>query len=90
MAYRMGVTTGIVAPIHEGFLSGLSTSFSTGARHRLSEGAIIQDENALHVSIKHIGFPSVSTQIGTLRRLLLHPDENTDIGRWFKKIAEAR
>ena len=86
----MGATTGIVAPIHDGFLSGLSTSFSTGARHRLAEGAIIKDENALHVSIKHIGSPSVSTQIGTLRRLLLHPDEDTDLGNWFKKIAEVR
>ena len=90
MAYRMGVTTGIVSPIREGFLSGLSTSFSNRARHRLAEGAIIQDENALHVSIKHIDSPSVSTQIGTLRRLLLYPDESTDIGRWFKKIAEVR
>ena len=86
----MGVTTGIVSPIHEGFLSGLSTSFSTGARHKLAEGAIVQDENALHVSIKHFGSPSVSTQISTLRRLLLHPDENTVIGTWFKKIAEVR
>ena len=88
MAYRTVVTAGIVAPIHEGFLSGLSTSFSTGARHKLTEGAIIQDVNALHVSIKHIGSPSVSTQIGTLRHLLLYPDENTNLGRWFKKIAE--
>lgn len=90
MAYRAGVTAGIVAPQHEGFLAGLSTSFSTGARHKLTEGAIIQDVNALHVSVRHFGSPSVSTQVGTLRHLLLHPDENTHLGRWFKKVAEVR
>ncbi|KAK7692722.1 hypothetical protein QCA50_004355 [Cerrena zonata] len=90
MAYRAGVTAGIVAPMHDGFLSGLSTSFSTGARHKLASGAVIQDVNALHVTIRHFGSPSVSTQIGTLRHLLLHPDENTPLGTWFKKVTEGK
>ncbi|CAL1706960.1 unnamed protein product [Somion occarium] len=82
-----GVTAGIVAPIHDLFFAGLSTTFSTAARNKLSEGAVIQDVNALHVSVRHFGSPSVSTQIGTLRHLLLHPDDS-HAGKWFKNVAE--
>lgn len=51
---------------------GLSTAFSTGAAHKLEDGAVIQDVAALHVQIGHSKRgPSVSTQIAALRNMLL-------------------
>lgn len=70
LAYRAGVTSGIVAPKSEGFLSGLSTVFTTGTMHKLQRGAVVQDVAALHIAIG-AGSPSVSTQVAALRRLLL-------------------
>lgn len=56
--------------------------------HKLEEGAVIQDVNALHVTVRHFGgVPSISTQIATLRRLLLEPDEG-DAGQWFRAVSE--
>lgn len=89
LAYRAGVTSGITAPSHRGFLGGLSASFSTGVLHKLKNGAVIQAVNALHVSVGHFGkTPSVSTQIAALRRLLLYPDESyeSDTGRYFREV----
>ncbi|KAG6845918.1 hypothetical protein H0H87_000724 [Tephrocybe sp. NHM501043] len=68
-AYRAGVTTAVVAPSSNGFLSGLSTVFSTGAAHKLVPGAVVQDTAALHIAVGDSSV-SVSTQIATLRRLL--------------------
>ncbi|TCD63037.1 hypothetical protein EIP91_006073 [Steccherinum ochraceum] len=91
LAYRSGVTSGIVAPTHYAFYGGLSTSFSTGALHKLSDGAVLQEVNALHVSVRHFGSaPSVSSQIGALRRLLLNPDHRSDAGKWFGYVSEGR
>ncbi|KAI0930402.1 hypothetical protein AcV5_007126 [Taiwanofungus camphoratus] len=88
LAYRAGVTTAITAPTHRRFYAGLSTSFYTGAMHKLEEGAVIQDVNALHVTVRHFGgVPSISTQIATLRSLLLEPDEG-DAGQWFRAVSE--
>ncbi|KAH9176442.1 carbohydrate esterase family 9 protein [Lactarius sanguifluus] len=79
LAYRAGVTKAIVAPVHNGFYSGLGTAFSTGAAHKLEDGAVAQEVTALHVSVGHFGRkPSVSTQIAALRGLLLKlPDDDT-------------
>ncbi|KAI0777456.1 carbohydrate esterase family 9 protein [Trametes elegans] len=71
LAYRSGVTTAVTAPRSSGFLGGLSTAFSTVGRHKLEEGALLQDTAALHVAIHPTGTPSVSTQIAALRHLLL-------------------
>ncbi|EGN99897.1 hypothetical protein SERLA73DRAFT_72673 [Serpula lacrymans var. lacrymans S7.3] len=72
LAYRSGVTSGISAPKSTGFLSGFSTVFATGAANKLEKGALIQRNAALHVAISHSNSgPSISTQIATLRRLLL-------------------
>ncbi|KIJ61333.1 hypothetical protein HYDPIDRAFT_42737 [Hydnomerulius pinastri MD-312] len=73
LAYRAGVTSAVTAPTSDGLVSGLSTTFSTGAAHGLEEGAVIQDVAALHVNIGYTGSgsPSVSTKIMALRRLLL-------------------
>ena len=65
------MTKAIVSPLHNGLISGLGTSFSLSAPHRLAPGAIIQSTTALHVAVSHVGSPSVSTQIAALRHLLL-------------------
>ncbi|KIK81164.1 hypothetical protein PAXRUDRAFT_15392 [Paxillus rubicundulus Ve08.2h10] len=75
-AYRFGVTSAITAPSSTGFVAGLSTHFSLGADHALKQGAIINEIAGLHVALSHaVTLPSISTQIATLRRLLLHPTE---------------
>lgn len=52
--------------------------FSTGAAHRLEDGAVIQDVAALHVQIGHSNRgPSVSTQIAALRNILLGDKSST-------------
>ncbi len=89
LAYRAGVTTGIVAPQTRGFLAGLNTAFSTGARHKLEMGALVQEAGAVHVAIHPIGSPSVSTQIAALRHLLLG-ETSGDVKEWFKKIKRVR
>ncbi|KAJ7056224.1 carbohydrate esterase family 9 protein [Mycena amicta] len=79
LAYRNGVTSAIVAPSHAkpaefilyGFLSGLSTVFSTVAPHKLADGAVLQEIAALHVTVSLNLKISVSTQIAALRGLLL-------------------
>ncbi|RPD56489.1 composite domain of metallo-dependent hydrolase [Lentinus tigrinus ALCF2SS1-7] len=85
LAYRSGVTAGIVAPQTRGFLAGLNTAFSTGASHRLEDGALLQEAGAVHVAIHRVGSPSVSTQIAALRRLLLG-ETTGDVKVWFDKI----
>ena len=89
MAYRSGVTTGIVAPNSGGFLAGLNTAFATGAKHKLDDGAVVQSAGAVHVSIHPAGIPSVSTQIAALRHLLLSHTES-ESGKWFEKIRKVR
>lgn len=88
-AYHDGVTTAITAPVGEGFYAGLSTTFATGALNKLDDEAIIQDVNAVHVTIRHFGGagPSVSTQVGTLRRLLLSPPQG-QAGDYFKGVVD--
>jgi len=70
------------------FLGGLSAAFSLGSPNRLTTGAIIKPVAALHVSIiDYVKRPSVSTQIATLRSLLLGNGEG-DIGAYFNKAAK--
>ncbi|THH01236.1 hypothetical protein EW145_g6949 [Phellinidium pouzarii] len=88
LGYRAGVTVGITAPMSGGFLSGLSTAFGLGSAHKLQKGALVQDIAAVHVSVGHMGrTPSVSTQIATLRRLLLEVGEG-EVGSRFKDVAD--
>lgn len=85
LAYRAGVTVGVTAPSSDGLIAGLSTAFSTGAAHRLEDGAVIQDVAALHVQIGHSNQgPSVSTQIAALRNMLLGDKSSTR----FAKVAK--
>lgn len=96
LAYRAGVTRGISAPSHRRFFSGFGTAFSLGARHRLEDGAVVQEETALHVAVRHFGStPSVSTQIATLRQLLLAWPEDDDasgmgMAARFAAVAQVR
>ncbi|KAK7472814.1 hypothetical protein VKT23_000921 [Stygiomarasmius scandens] len=89
LAYRSGVTSAVTAPSHYNFYGGLATSFSTGSVHKLAPGAVIQEVTGVHMSVRHFGSPSVSTQIATLRRLLLETQEGTT-GKWFTEILEGR
>lgn len=81
------MTSGITAPTHKNFYSGLGVSFSLGAAHKLEKGAVIQEVTGVHVSVRYFSKPSVSTQIATLRRLLLGPQDGAS-GHWFKKVTE--
>ena len=84
LAYRSGVTAGIVAPTSGGMISGLSTFFDTGAPHLLAKYAILQETAAFHVAIG-TGERSISTQIATLRHLLFGNGEGA-LARVFEKI----
>ncbi|KAG6911111.1 hypothetical protein DXG01_003851 [Tephrocybe rancida] len=85
-AYRGGVTRAVVAPSSSGFLSGLSTIFSTGAAHKLVHGAVVQGVAALHVAVGDSSV-SVSTQIATLRRLLFGGGKG-ELTERFREVAE--
>ncbi|KAM5537547.1 hypothetical protein V8D89_008760 [Ganoderma adspersum] len=88
-AYRAGVTTGIVSPQSDGFLSGVSAAFSLAAPHKLAEGAIVQRAGAVHVAIHRGEAQSVSTQVAALRRLLLDSDRTEgELGTWFARIGK--
>ncbi|TKY87991.1 hypothetical protein EX895_003087 [Sporisorium graminicola] len=71
-ARASGVTRAIVFPQSDTFFSGVSVKFDTGARNVLSQGAVDVEEVAAHVTLTHngAGRPSISEQLGLLRRLL--------------------
>jgi hypothetical protein len=102
-AHRSGVTlatstlgkTTLFAGTNAVF-TGLSVTFRTGAANALEKNAILKSATALHVSIGRaapfvgsVGTASVSTQIATLRRLLLSTEiEDTETGHWFHKASK--
>ncbi|KDQ09069.1 hypothetical protein BOTBODRAFT_165096 [Botryobasidium botryosum FD-172 SS1] len=91
LTFRAGVTAAVTPPTG-GHISGLSTAFYLGAEHKLQAGAVIKDIAALHVAVGHLGLkegPSISTQIATLRRLLLseRKSESGESENWFKEAA---
>lgn len=77
-------------------IAGLATTFRTGAAHALEFNAVIKPITALHIYIgrsypyrAYLPGVSVSTQIATLRRLLLNgANEEQETGYWFKKAAD--
>ncbi|SPO41311.1 uncharacterized protein PSFLO_06793 [Pseudozyma flocculosa] len=70
-ARASGVTTAVVAPQAGGFFSGISVRFDTGARTVLDDGAVKEEEVAVHVTLNHnSNAPSVSEQIAWIRQLL--------------------
>jgi hypothetical protein len=77
----------VTAPVHSGFIGGLSVAFGTGATNRLSKGGILQKVAALHVTINHnVKQPSVSAQIAALRNLLSGKGDG-EMGEYFKMAA---
>ncbi|KAI0311415.1 composite domain of metallo-dependent hydrolase [Amylostereum chailletii] len=96
LAYRSGVTRGITAPNHRRLFGGLGTAFSLGAAHKLEKGAVLQEATALHVTVAHFGgAPSVSTQIATLRKILLSAGASSnahvsDQATAFANVVEGR
>ncbi|KAJ7746634.1 hypothetical protein B0H16DRAFT_1556562 [Mycena metata] len=76
LAYRDGVASAITAPNGYGMFQGLSVSFSLGSRNKLEKGAVLQEIAGIHVSLSLELPSSVSTQIATLRRLLLQPPKD--------------
>ncbi|EKM81023.1 hypothetical protein AGABI1DRAFT_127066 [Agaricus bisporus var. burnettii JB137-S8] len=87
LAYRSGVTSAVVAPTHQAFIGGLGVFFSLGALNKMENNAVIQGMAGLHVSLGHFSTPSVSSQIATLRRLLLGPNTGS-IGAYFHKVKQ--
>jgi len=75
------VTIGVTYPSHQGFYSGLGTTFSLGVTHKLEQGAVIQEVTGVHVSVRHFSKLSISTQIAALRKLLIN-----STGGWFKRV----
>ncbi|KAJ1573311.1 hypothetical protein NDA11_005014 [Ustilago hordei] len=71
-ARASGVTKAIVFPQGDTFFSGVSVKFDTGAKNVLDTGAVEVEEVAAHVTLTHNGGggPSISEQIGLLRKLL--------------------
>ncbi|KAF7334287.1 Carbohydrate esterase family 9 protein [Mycena sanguinolenta] len=98
-ADETGVTSAVVAPFTggfyagaavRGFVSGLSTVFSTVAAHKLADGAIIQETAALHVMLSlSWSSPSLSTQLAALRGLLLGEGEG-DLARRFGDVVAGK
>ena len=75
-AFQHGITCAISAPTIEGIDSkGVSVGFKTGAKNRLAERAIWNEEVALHYPLtlgaKNDKTPSVSAAIGDLKLKLL-------------------
>ncbi|KAL0056647.1 hypothetical protein AAF712_016747 [Marasmius tenuissimus] len=86
IAYRSGVTTAITSPS-----LGLATAFSTGAHHKLEQGAVLSEDTSLFMTINMGAEESVSTQIRSLRKALVSAVNGTaggDLGNAFKRIVE--
>ena len=88
LAYRSGVSLGITAPLHNGFMSGVGALFSLDSEHRLADGTVVV-EGGIHVSIGH-GSVSISTQIAALRRALLNTTKrggnSGGASEWFEAV----
>ena len=81
-AQAAGILNVITPPTSNGFLVGVSVAFKSGASSVLEHGAVVKDEVALHFSIGHDSrggsTPTISSQIATLRRILVDSANATD------------
>ncbi|GBB85030.1 hypothetical protein RclHR1_01160024 [Rhizophagus clarus] len=92
VAYKAGVLTSITAPLSLSVINGISVAFKTGSHSVIdSDGTIIEKEAALHVTIgtlvKNDHIPSVSSQIGLLRRILLNALFKSPLRNIYSKVA---
>ncbi|KAI8061177.1 hypothetical protein BC940DRAFT_245434 [Gongronella butleri] len=82
-AYKGGVLSAITAPVSDNVVLGVSTAFKTGGESVLSDGTLIASDVALHVQIgnaaKSKEFPSVSSQVQFLRRVLRDNAEKDNV-----------
>lgn len=85
-AHKYGITKAITAPKYGGGITrhGTSVGFRTGAAHSLEEGAVWEEDVAVHytlsLSAKRDETPSISSAVGALRSALLEAlssDEET-------------
>ncbi|KAI5900749.1 uncharacterized protein SCHCODRAFT_02483778 [Schizophyllum commune H4-8] len=89
LAYRHGVTRGVVAPqSSDKLVSGLSVAFSLGALNKVEKGAVTQRIVALHAEVTLKAKESVSTQVARLRALLLDA-WRSDTGKQASELIEA-
>ncbi|CAB4400218.1 unnamed protein product [Rhizophagus irregularis] len=93
VAYKAGVLTSITAPLSSAVISGISVAFKTGSQTVIdSDETIIEKEAALHVRIgtpyKNDYIPSVSSQIGLLRRILIHALFKSPLRNIYNKVAK--
>lgn len=81
-AQAAGILNIITPPLSRGFLQGVSVAFKSGRKSVLDNGAVIQEEVALHFAIGHDSrggsIPTVSSQIALLRKILVASVNETD------------
>jgi hypothetical protein len=81
-AQTAGILNLVTAPLSNGFLAGVSVAFKAGGKSVLERDAVIQEDVALHFAIGHGSrggsTPSISSQIATLRRLIVNAANETD------------
>ena len=81
-AHDAGILNLVTSPMSSGFLEGVSVAFKAGGKSVLERGAVIQEEVALHFAIGHDSrggnTPSISSQIASLRKLLVASANITD------------
>ena len=81
-AQSAGILNIITPPLSRGFLQGVSVAFKSGGKSVLEQGAVIQEVVALHFAIRHGSrggsTPSISSQIATLRKILVSSANETD------------
>jgi len=81
-AQAAGILNVITPPLSRGFLQGVSVAFKSGRKSVLDQGAVIQEEVALHFAIGHDSrggsTPTVSSQIALLRKILIASVNETD------------
>ncbi|RIA84710.1 hypothetical protein C1645_783560 [Glomus cerebriforme] len=94
VAYKAGVLTSITPPLSRGVIDGISVAFKTGAHSVIDDDdeTIIEKEAALHVKIgtpfNNAYISSVSSQIGLLRRILIHSLFKPSPRNIYNKVAK--
>lgn len=86
IAYKNGVTRGVVHPIETGVFGGISYAYDPSARHAL-DGGILHRETAMHIKLSENNKISSAAVVGVLRKLLMDETDKSDLQRYFKKIA---
>ena len=81
-AHAAGILNLVTAPLSDGFLQGVSVAFKSGGDSILQKGAVIKEKVALHFQISHDSnggsTSSISSQIATLKQILLDSVNDTD------------